>query len=169
MDISFLFSFAFHFSSFLSFCKASSDNHFAFLHFFFLLIVLITASYTMSGTSVHSSSGILSDLILWICLSLPLYNCKGFDLGHTWMAYGFHYFLQFKSEFGNKEFMIWATVSSGSCFYWLYRASPSLAAKNTINLILVLTIWGCPCVASSLLLLEEGVCYDQCILLAKLC
>ena len=26
--------------------------------------------------------------------------------------------------------MIWATVSSRSCFCWLYRASPSLAAKN---------------------------------------
>ena len=29
---------------------------------------------------------------------------------------GFPYFLQFKSEFGNKEFMVWATVSSWSCF-----------------------------------------------------
>ena len=29
--------------------------------------------------------------------------------------------------------MIWATVSSQSCFWWLYRASPSLAAKNIIN------------------------------------
>ena len=45
--------------------------------------------------------------------------------------------------------MIWATVSSWSCFCWLYRASPSLAAKNIINLILVLTIWWCPCVESS--------------------
>ena len=27
----------------------------------------------------------------------------------------------------------------------------------------VLTIWWCPCVESSLVLLEEGVCYDQCI------
>ena len=42
--------------------------------------------------------------------------------------------------------MIWATVSSLSCFCWLYTASPSLAAKNIINLILVLTIWWCPCV-----------------------
>ena len=48
--------------------------------------------------------------------------------------------------------MIWATVSSWSCFCWLYRASPSLAAKNIINLILVLTIWWCPCVESSLIL-----------------
>ena len=54
--------------------------------------------------------------------------------------------------------MIWATVSSWSCFYWLYRASPSLAAKNIINLISVLTIWWCPCIKSSLVLLEEGVC-----------
>ena len=64
--------------------------------------------------------------------------------------------------------MSWATVSSRSCFYWLYRASPSLAANNIINLILVSTVWWCPCVESSLVLLEEGVCYDQCILLAKL-
>ena len=64
--------------------------------------------------------------------------------------------------------MIWATVCSCSCFCWLYRASASLAAKNIINLISVLTIWWCPCVQSSLVLLEEGVYYDQCILLAKL-
>ena len=64
--------------------------------------------------------------------------------------------------------MIWATVRSWSCFCWLYRASPFLAAKNIINLISVLTIWWCPCVESSLVLLEEGVCYDQCIFLAKL-
>ena len=57
--------------------------------------------------------------------------------------------------------MIWSTVSSWSCFCWLYRASPSLAAKNIINPISVLTIWWCPCVESSLVLLEEGVCYDQ--------
>ena len=47
--------------------------------------------------------------------------------------------------------MIWATVSSWSCFCWLYRASPSLAAKNRINLISVLTIWWCPGVESLLL------------------
>ena len=52
--------------------------------------------------------------------------------------------------------MIWAVVSSRSCFCWLYRASPSLAAKNIINLISLLTIWWCPCVESSLVLLEEG-------------
>ena len=40
--------------------KASSDSHFAFLHFFFLGMVLIPVSYSMSWTSVHSSSGTLS-------------------------------------------------------------------------------------------------------------
>ena len=79
--------------------KASSDNYFAFLYFFFLGMVLITVSYTMSQTSVHSSSSALSDLIPWIYLSLPLCNYKGFDLGHTWMSSGFPYFLQFKSDF----------------------------------------------------------------------
>ena len=55
--------------------------------------------------------------------------------------------------------MIWATVSSWSCFCWLYRTSPSLAAKNIIILISVLTIWWCPCVESSLVLLEECFVY----------
>ena len=64
--------------------------------------------------------------------------------------------------------MIWATISSQSCFCWLYRAFPSLAAKNIIKLIWVLTICWCPCVESSLVLLEEGVSYDQCVLSAKL-
>ena len=41
-------------------CKVSSDNHFAFLHFFFLGMVLTPASCTMSQTSIHSSSGTLS-------------------------------------------------------------------------------------------------------------
>ena len=84
---------------FSAICKASSDNYFAFLYFFFLGMVLITVSYTMSQTSVHSSSSALSDLIPWIYLSLPLCNYKGFDLGHTWMSSGFPYFLQFKSDF----------------------------------------------------------------------
>ena len=47
-------------SLFSAICKASSDSHFAFLHFFFLGMVLITDSCTVSQTSVHSSSGTLS-------------------------------------------------------------------------------------------------------------
>ena len=41
---------------FTAICKTSSDTHFAFLHFFFLIPV----SRTMSRTSGHSSSGTLS-------------------------------------------------------------------------------------------------------------
>ena len=53
--------------------------------------------------------------------------------------------------------MTWATVSSRSCFCWLYTASPSLATKNVINLISVLTIWWCSCVKLSLVLLFNSV------------
>ena len=60
--------------------------------------------------------------------------------------------------------MIWATVSSQSCFCWLYRASPSLAAKNIINLISVLTIWWYPGVEPSPVLLEEGAFWPVCSL-----
>ena len=80
----------------------------------------------------------------------------------------FPYFLQLNSEFCNKELMIWVTVSSRSSFCWLYKSSASLAAKNITNFILVLTIWWCSYVESSLILFEEGVCYDECDLLAKL-
>ena len=45
---------------FTAICKASPDNHFAFLHFFSMGMVLIPVSCTMSWTSVHSSSGTLS-------------------------------------------------------------------------------------------------------------
>ena len=71
---------------FLAICKAFWDNHFAFLHFFFLWMVLITASCPVSRTSIVLQALCLSDLIPWMYLSLPLYNCKGFDLGHTWMV-----------------------------------------------------------------------------------
>ena len=36
--------------------------------------------------SIVNQALCLSDLIPWIYFSLPLYNCKGFDLGHTWMV-----------------------------------------------------------------------------------
>ena len=43
-------------------CRASPDNHFAFLHFFSMGMVLIPVSRIMLRTSVHRSSGTLSDL-----------------------------------------------------------------------------------------------------------
>ena len=59
------------------------------------------------------------------------------------------------------------------------KSAPGLVFADCIELlhfwlqrilsISVLTIWWCSRVESSLVLLEEGVFYDQCILLAKLC
>ena len=67
-------------------CKASSDSHFYFLHFF---------SWgwpsSLSPVQCHKPPSIvhqalcLSDLNRLICFSLLLYNQKVFDLGHTWM------------------------------------------------------------------------------------
>ena len=45
---------------FRAICKASSDSHFAFLHFFFFGMALIPASCTVSWNAVRSSSGTLS-------------------------------------------------------------------------------------------------------------
>ena len=59
IGISCLFSLLFA-SLFTAICKASSDSCFAFLHFFFLGMVLIPVFCRMSGTSVDSSSGTLS-------------------------------------------------------------------------------------------------------------
>ena len=86
MGISFLSPLLFASLLFTAICKASSDSHFALLHFLFLGMVLVPISCTMSRTSIHNSSSTLSDLIPWIYLSLPLYNHKGFDLGRNWMA-----------------------------------------------------------------------------------
>ena len=79
MGISFLFSFVFHSLLFSVIWKPSWDNHFAFLHLLFLGVVLITASCTVSCTSIHRSSGTLSHLIPWIYFSLALCKSKGFD------------------------------------------------------------------------------------------
>ena len=53
--------------------------------------------------------------------------------------------------------MIVATVGSRSCLCWLYPISPYSASENVINLISVLTIWWCPYVESSLVLLGKKV------------
>ena len=85
----------------------------------------------------------LSDRIPWIYLSLSPYNSKGFDLVIPEYSSGFPYFLQFKSEFCNKEFMMWATVSSQSCFCWHYKESTikiSLSSSLSKRFIIPLMI-----------------------------
>ena len=120
---------------FTAICKASSDRHFAFLHFFFL-----GWSWFLSPVQCHEALFIVlrpSVYQLYSLESISHFHCivtRDLILVIAEWSNGLPYFLQFKSEFGNKEFMIWATVNSQSCFCWLYRASPSLAAKNIISL-----------------------------------
>ena len=65
-----------HFASlpFTAICKACSGNYFAFLHFFLLGMVLITASYTHKPLFIVLQALCVSNLIPWIYLSLPLHN-----------------------------------------------------------------------------------------------
>ena len=125
-------------------------------------MVLGTSFCTVLQTSIYSSSGSLSTRSnpsdLFVTSTVFRLYLKGLVFFHI---------LLFKPEFCNKELMIWATVSFRSCFCWLYRASPSSAAKNIVNLISVLTTWWCLCIELSFVLLEEGICYDQCVLLIK--
>ena len=77
MGISFLFSFAFSFSSFLSCVRPPQTTIFPFC---------ISSSWSLPPVQCYEPPSIvlqalsLSHLIPWICLSFPLYNCKGFDL-----------------------------------------------------------------------------------------
>ena len=105
-------------SLFLAICKASSDNHFAFLHLFFLGDDLDHCLlYNVLSLSLQFfRHSYLSDIIPWIYLSLRLYNHKDLILVIPECSSGFPHFLQFKSEFGNKEFMIWATGNSQVLF-----------------------------------------------------
>ena len=67
--------------------KAYSDSHLAFLHFFSMGMVwsLSPVQYHKPPSIVHQAF-YLSDLVPSIYFSLPLYNDKEFDLGHTWMV-----------------------------------------------------------------------------------
>ena len=134
MGISFFFLLCLWIVFFYSFFKASSDNQFSFfISFSWGWSWLLTPVQCQEPLSIILQALCLSDLIPWTYFSLLLYNHKGFDLGHTWMVYWFSLLSSISVLIWQQEFMIWATVSSWSCFRWLYRASPSLAAKNIIN------------------------------------
>ena len=114
IGISFLFSFAFHFSSFHSYLKGLLRQPFCLLHLFFLGMVLFTESCTMSQTSLRSWSGTLSHVIPWIYLSLPLVVIRAIFL------------LQFRPRF------IWHSIPlPAASFLWsiLHGLSPSPSAK----------------------------------------
>ena len=68
---------------FTAICKVSSDNLFAFLFLGDGLGHCLL--YNVTNLCPYSP-GTLSDLIPCIYLSLPLYNCKGFDISHSSMV-----------------------------------------------------------------------------------
>ena len=75
---------------FSAICKASSVNH-----FFFCISFYWGWSWSLPPVQCHKHLSIvlhelcLSDRIPWICLSLSLYNRKGFDLVPKWMVLWF--------------------------------------------------------------------------------
>ena len=64
--------------------------------------------------------------------------------------------------------MIWAIGSYQSCFLLTAQRFYIFHCKEYNQADLSIDHWWCPSVGSSLVLLQEGVCYDQCVLLAKL-
>ena len=87
MDMSFFFSFAFCFSSFLSYLLGFLQQPFCSFVFLFLGDHLDPCLLTISWISVHIlQTHCLSNLIPWFYLSLPLYNHMRFGLGPTWMV-----------------------------------------------------------------------------------
>ena len=87
MGISLLFSFAFHFFSWLF--------HFQTTILPFCISFSWKWSWSLPPVQCHKPLSIvlqalcLSDIITWIYFSLPLCNHNGFDLGHTWMVLRF--------------------------------------------------------------------------------
>ena len=140
LGISFLSPLPFAFLLSSAICYTSSDHHFALMDFFFFGMVLVTALCTILWTAIHSSSGTLFISSNTLNLSpSTVYSIKIWFRSYLNGLVVFPYFLQFKSEFWNKE-LICDTVSYRSCFGRLYRASSSLAAQNIMNLISVLII-----------------------------
>ena len=72
-----------NFSFFLSLLSLLWNSAFRCLYLSFSPLVFAPFSSTLSETSVHWSSGTLSDLVPYIYFSLPVYNHTGFDLGHA--------------------------------------------------------------------------------------
>ena len=82
MGVSFLFSFAFHFSSFHNYLSGLLRQPFCFLHFFPLGDGFDHCLLYSVTNYCHSSAGTLSTRSKpWIYLSLSRYNHKEFNLG----------------------------------------------------------------------------------------
>ena len=90
MGLSFLFSFAFHFSSFLSYLQGLLNNHFAFLHFFFLGLVLVTTCYIVLQTSIHSCIPQMLHLVYVVCSNIKLLSQRKFQRTKIYAISIFH-------------------------------------------------------------------------------
>ena len=111
-------------------CKTSSDNHFAFLYFFFLVIVLVTVSCTVFQNSVHSSSGTLSTRSNLLNLFIKGIWFRSYLSGPVVFPTFFNLNLNIEiraHDLSHSQLQVLFLLT-------LYRASTSSAAKNIINL-----------------------------------
>ena len=100
LDVSFIFSFAFASLLFSAIVRPPQTTILP-----FCISFSWRWSWSLPPVQCHEPLSIvlqalcLSDLIPWIYLSLPLYNCKGFDLGHTSMIQWFSLFFNLSLNF----------------------------------------------------------------------
>ena len=112
---------------------------------------LFTASCKILQTSLHSFSDILftrsNPLNLFVSSTENLCGiwCKSYLAG----LMIFCTFFCLSLNFAMRPWWSEPQSAPGLVFCWLYTAYPSSVTKNIINLISVLSIWWCPCVKSS--------------------
>ena len=159
------------FMSFLfsAICKASSGKHFAFcISFSWRWSWSLPYLQCQEPSSIVLQALCLSDLFPWIYLSLPLYYHEIWFSPYLNGLVVFPPFFNLSLNFAIRR--SWSEPQSASSLGFVDCIELlCLVARNIISLFSVLTIWGCPCVQLSVVLLEKGVCYDQCVLLVNLC
>ena len=107
-------------------CKASSDNHFAFLHFFLFGITWsLPPIQCYEPPSVVLHTLCLPDPISWIYYSPPLYNHKGFDLGQAGLK---KYRLHFIHQILTTSTLSWKDLK----IYTLRKVEHSQEGNNTL-------------------------------------
>ena len=130
-------------------CKVTSDNHFAFLHFFFFGMVLFTAFcmilYWPPSTVLQAHC--LLDLIPWVYLLPSLHTHKGFDSSCTLLACSYHHFLSFKPEFCYEKLASDLSQSQLQVLFLLAIYNFSVFGYKQCNQFgFLLTIWWLACV-----------------------
>ena len=79
-------------------------------------VALIPASCTESSAPCTAQALCVSGTAPYVCFSLPPRIVRDLIYVLPEWSSGFPHFLHFKSELGNKEFMIWATLAPGLVF-----------------------------------------------------